>query len=127
MISLGKENDRYMMVGMLSAFIPINIIGSAMSKDPSVKNFDDYYKLVRYAPLFMGILNIIVFNLIGRKYLLAGFIIAIILSSIGRYIFEIPQKVLKMSDPLNFQIFAAILWPLYYMYVARFVIEDIKL
>jgi len=97
MISLGKDNDRYMMVGMLSAFIPINIIGSAMSKDPSVKNFDDYYKIVRYAPLFMGILNLIIFNLVGKKYLLVGIIIALILS------------------------------PLYYMYVARFVVEDIKL
>lgn len=111
------------LLGVLTSTIPIFIL-TTKSKDFCNKEILNF---IAYLPFLLGIINIFIYaiaeTLISEynldksfRFLLAGLLAGFIYSSIVRFNFDIPDKVLGM-DPNKFQIYAMIVWLFIYAFI----------
>jgi len=116
----------YFIIGIIASLVPLNLIGLAKEKDPSIDI--NYYQMVRYAPIVFGIFNVIFLSIINKffpklNYFIVGAMAAIIISSYGRFVQNIPTKVFKMKNPNMFHVNAVITWSLFYGIVVNYLLK----
>ena len=116
-----------LLIGYFTSIVPTNILASSYSKNANYDGFD-FIQVLQITPIFFAITNVIIMSAIDAtfsayslnvnyRFIVAGLLIALIYSSIGRFYLEIPQKVLKMQDPIYFQIYAIAVWIFVYFIV----------
>lgn len=79
-------------------------------------------------PLGFAVANVVLLPLLFkmgiRNYFLIGAILSLVYSSVGRFIFKVPQETLCTS-PLLFQLQALVIWTIVYGIIG-FLIEKAK-
>lgn len=123
-----------LLIGYATSIVPTNVITSAYynnlsnGDDVTDLKYFDYVGSLRNTPVFFALVNVIVMMVIDKLYegydinprtrfLVAGLIIALIYSNLGRFYLQIPQRVLKMPDPIMFNLYAIITWIIVYFIV----------
>ena len=80
--------------GMLSAYVPLNMMSSQFGVN-STKNGFSYTNAIRFFPILFGVVNAGLMPMMRHmrinNYFIIGFIFAIVYSSFGRFMVEIPQ------------------------------------
>jgi hypothetical protein len=106
----------YLVIGLIASLVPILLVGSSAEKDPSIDL--NYYEFVRYTSMFFMIFNLIYLSLMEyldvKNYFLIGAIAALLISSYGRFVQEIPTKIFKLENPNMFHVYALLIWTPYY-------------
>jgi amino acid transporter len=128
-----------LLIGYATAIVPTHVLSTAYYKNleqnpmqTTNPDYFDYVDTLRSTPIFFAITNLIVLTIVdsiystyswnpNTRFVVAGFVIAMIYSNIGRFILQIPKKVLKMEDPIWFNIYAVVAWILVYfvVYIVR--------
>jgi hypothetical protein len=128
-----------LLIGYATAIVPTHVLSDAYYKnleqnptETSDNDYFDYVDILRSTSIFFAVTNLIVISIVDSLYLtyswdlstrfvVTGFVIALIYSNIGRFYLQIPQKVLKMEDPIWFNIYAVVAWILVYfvVYIVR--------
>jgi hypothetical protein len=109
--------------GMLSAYVPLNMMSSQFGVN-STKNGFSYTNAIRFFPILYGVINAGLMPLMRHlrinNYFIIGFIFAIVYSSFGRFMAEIPQRVFEMEDVNRFHLQSVVTWGLFYGIVGYF-------
>ena len=118
---------RDIIVGLLAGYVPINAMGSQMGKECE-KNGFSFVSAARFTPLMFAVLFPVVMAIlryygISKNYWILGLVFAVIVSSIGRFIMDIPRKVFEMKNPNWFHVYAIVAWELFFNTIARLVYE----
>lgn len=114
-------------VGLLASFVPIYAMNPYFTDQNCMKNGISYLNIVRIMPIFFAIITpilMMIFRYLGLNkntwsWLVIGFIYAMVISSIGRFMVGIPTKVMEMENPNMFHIFAIITWVLFFSLLAK--------
>jgi len=118
---------RDMIVGLLAGYVPIHAMGSHLGKKCE-KNGFSFNTMARFTPLMLAVLFPIIMGILrylspkwSKNYWVLGLIFALIISSIGRFGFDIPRKVFEMENPNWFHVYAIVTWELFFHIIARLV------
>lgn len=124
------------LLGYFSSIVPTQILAYAYYENRRyILTWDfgfDYVSVFRYSPILFGVRNVIIMYTIDHlfeyyelpdtyRFLLAGIVVGITYSLIGRFYLDIPGKVLNMDDPIMFNVYTVFIWiAIYYiLYMIR--------
>jgi len=112
--NIGKD----FIFGALAGYVPITLMSFQYNKGALVKNGHSYIKMARTVAWMFAFANILIMALmrvLGIKNLFViGFISAMIFSSYGRFIANVPRDIFEMKNENWFHVYAAIIWTLFY-------------
>lgn len=114
-----------LLLGYATAIIPTMVI---MSHYPKNSDQFDYASVLASTPVFFALTNLLVLSSLdviynnydldmNTRFAVAGFVIAMVYSNIGRFYLDIPGKILEMKDPIWFNLYAIITWIIVYFVV----------
>lgn len=117
-------------VGLLAAYVPINVVGGYLEKQRLCKkNGFSVFETIRTTPIFFAVLFPILMELLRRlisyrireNLFIVAFIFALVISSIGRFVTKTPSKLLEMKTPWMFHVYAIVVWQIFFQTLARIV------
>ena len=126
-------------LGLLGGYVPILAMGKHFKKAGTCfKNGVSFFNVAQFNPFIFAILFPILmtilryFNIsnntsnnISNNYILMGIIFGVVISSIGRFIYEVPIRVFDMKNPNIFHIYGIITWTLFFNTMGRLVYDFI--